>query len=264
MKRISILIALITISFDVKSDTIPEYIILREINEIKCAENAIYAEVLTCLDDVEKDIDFAKQKSMSLLKSAVIETFVKKDKINKQETQNLWNVVEEKAQTLELRKDSTIRIFTYIMKDALGLSMDEHKKLDLDLYFNEGVLAYKDEIANIDSIKIEPDSDTTSTKEIIIPEICVQIMAQKNLPTLIAYLKREKLNENLIYGNVSSMTKPEECYIVIIEKNTNSIVAVLDKGNEERMNFISKQKDQFNNYRGIGLYYAILVQQYNN
>ena len=76
-----------------------------------------------------------------------------------------------------------------------------------------------------------------------------------------SFLDSEKTYEKLIYGNQKAMKKPADCYIVIVEKSSRKIVAVLDKGENDRMNFVSKSMDHFNNYRGTGEYSAVFVQE---
>ena len=67
--------------------------------------------------------------------------------------------------------------------------------------------------------------------------------------------------QRLIYGSAQKMQRHEKCYIVLTDKTTGSIVAVLDKGESERMNFVTKKMDNFKNYQG-GNYKAIFVQEY--
>ena len=64
-----------------------------------------------------------------------------------------------------------------------------------------------------------------------------------------------------MYGSARTMQRPEKCYIVLTDKTSGSIVAVLDKGETDRMNFVTKKMDRFRNYEG-GNYRAIFVQEY--
>ena len=64
-----------------------------------------------------------------------------------------------------------------------------------------------------------------------------------------------------MYGTAKTMQRPEKCYIVLTDKTTGALVAVLDKGQSDRMNFVTKKMDHFRNYQG-GNYKAIFVQEY--
>ena len=97
--------------------------------------------------------------------------------------------------------------------------------------------------------------------EVVVPELCKTMLTYKDQTSLVAYLQSEKAYENLIFGGYSSMRRPNDCYIVIIDKATRKIVTVLDKGVSERMNFVTKKMDNFENYRVGGKYSAVFVQE---
>ena len=78
---------------------------------------------------------------------------------------------------------------------------------------------------------------------------------------LMRYLNQEKRYHRLMFGNSSAMQRPEKCYVVILDKTTQGIVSVLDKGETERMNFVTKKMDRYSNYRN-GNYAAVFVQEY--
>lgn len=97
--------------------------------------------------------------------------------------------------------------------------------------------------------------------EVVVPELCKTLLTYKDQNSLIAYLQSEALYETLIFGGYRSMRRPNDCYIVIIEKATRKIVTVLGKGVSERMNYVTKKMDNFENYREGGKYAAIYVQE---
>ncbi len=277
----------------------------REINEIKWDENAVYADVIEYMaDDSEKTITVAQQKSMQLLQAHVIEVFAKRLKMDKKDVQEIWDVIDDKCQNIEIRKGDLVRVFTYVMKDALGLSPSKPKEKDLKEYFGEvgtenapavaeakvqeardTVVAAKTEpvAVAVTTPSVEEKADTVSVKreeavvvpqpepnpinpqpaqaEVVVPELCKTMLAQKDMATLLKYLDTEKAYEKLIYGSERSMRRVADCYIVIVDKASKKIETVLDKGAAGRMNFITKQMDNFNNYRGGGKYSAIFVQQ---
>lgn len=106
--------------------------------------------------------------------------------------------------------------------------------------------------------KVEPKP--LPVVEVAVPVLCQNIIAKGNYDNVRRFLDQEKTYHKLMYGTIRSMQRPEKCYIVLIDKATDTIVAVLDKGESERMNFVSKQMDHFRNYQG-GNYRAILVQE---
>jgi hypothetical protein len=81
------------------------------------------------------------------------------------------------------------------------------------------------------------------------------------MTTLLRFLNQEKAKQTLMYGSLSAMQNRALCYVVIVDRSTSLIVGVLDKGADERYNFVSKQTDKLDNYRQ-GNYSAILVQEY--
>lgn len=94
-----------------------------------------------------------------------------------------------------------------------------------------------------------------------VPALCETLMAQKTYARLMSFLKAEKSQQKLMYGNFDTMQYPEKCYVVIVDKATRVITAVLDKGETDRMNFVTKKNDRYTNYRG-GNYAIIFIQEY--
>ena len=97
--------------------------------------------------------------------------------------------------------------------------------------------------------------------EVVVPVLCQNLIAKGNFDKVYRYLQQEKTYQRLMYGTARTMQRPEKCYIVLTDKTSGAIVAVLDKGESERMNFITKKMDHFRNYEG-GNYRAIFVQEF--
>jgi hypothetical protein len=97
--------------------------------------------------------------------------------------------------------------------------------------------------------------------DIVVPTLCQTMISKRNMTELMRYLNQEKKYQRLMFGNRNSMQFQNKCYIIIIDKGSQGIVSVLDKGDSERMNFMSKHMDSLENYRG-GNYAAIYVQEY--
>lgn len=108
---------------------------------------------------------------------------------------------------------------------------------------------------------VEPEPEPEPEIVVEIPALCQTMIDKGNMSDLMRFLNTEKNYQRLMYGNSSTMQYPEKCYIVIIDKETREIVSVLDKGQRERMNFITKEMDRYSNYRR-GNYAAVFVQEY--
>ena len=87
------------------------------------------------------------------------------------------------------------------------------------------------------------------------------MIAKKTYSKLMSYLKAEKSQQKLMFGNFDTMQYPAKCYVAVVDKATRAIVAVLDKGQTDRMNFVTQKMDRYENYKG-GNYAVIFVQEY--
>lgn len=107
----------------------------------------------------------------------------------------------------------------------------------------------------------EPKVEPAPEVEVVVPALCQTMIEKKNMKELMRYLSQEKRYHRLMFGNSGAMQRPEKCYVVILDKVTQNIVSVLDKGETERMNFMTKKMDRYSNYRN-GNYAAVFVQEY--
>ena len=62
------------------------------------------------------------------------------------------------------------------------------------------------------------------------------------------------------YGKYATMKDPEKCHLIIYDVAGN-VLALLDKGNEERWNLTTDKNDNMSNYRGCGSIWFILKEQ---
>ena len=109
----------------------------------------------------------------------------------------------------------------------------------------------------------KPESPQPSVVEnqVEVPTLCHTMLGKDNMTDLLTFLDSEKAFHKLIYGNQKNMKSPEKCYIVIVEKGSRKVKTVLGPGQAERMNYVTKQPDNYNNYRGSGEYMAVFVQE---
>lgn len=109
--------------------------------------------------------------------------------------------------------------------------------------------------------KPEPKVESEPIVLVSVPVLCQTMIDKGNMKELMRYLNQEKRYHRLMFGNSTAMQRPEKCYVVILDKATQNIVSVLDKGETERMNFVTKKMDRYSNYRN-GNYAAVFVQEY--
>lgn len=110
-------------------------------------------------------------------------------------------------------------------------------------------------------VKVEPTPAPAPVVEVKVPALCQELMSQKTYGKLMAFLKNGKNRHELMYGNADTMQYLEKCYVIVVDKSTRAIVGVLDKGESDRMNFMTKKTDRYTNYKG-GNYAVIFVQEY--
>lgn len=281
----------------------------KEINEIKLSEQAHYAEVvIEMVTDDNEAVSLAQQQSIALLQTHVIEIFAKRLNMSKEDVREIWNVIDDKCQNIEVRKGDLLRVFSYMAKDALKgwLGNKKVKSLtpedslilfgpeEVDESNTKSILAKEEKVidlkenlikieenneeAKVEVIaegekKIEPEVITPEPtiepqpepqpekKEVIVPELCKNMIKQGNFKALGIFLEQEKNKQKLMYGGASKMHYQSKCYMIAIDKSSQQIAAVLDKGDAQRMNFMTCEMDNMENYRG-GKYAVIFVQEY--
>lgn len=310
----------------------------KEINGIKLSEEAVYADVVELALDDNEAISLAQQKSINLLQTHVIEIFAKRMNMSKADVQEIWDVIDDKCQNIVVRKGDLLRVFSYIMKDAIGLGPKKPNKDDVKEYFGSeeeadtaSVKEAAFELANVmmggekeintlpekkveekvietqdtkvgEETKVTDQNQTSTVAKVIeekvvsveektivvggpgsikpdllnedqeedkvkstqgvnVPELCQEIIEQGNYNKLMVYLGKKKAENKLMFGNPNRMQYVERCYVVLFEKKSRNIVTVLDKGEGDRMNFVTKQMDHLKNYKN-GQYGAIYVQEF--
>ena len=238
----------------------------KEINSIKKTGEAVYADVYQEATTEEAALSEAEQKSKEMLKTHVYEIFSKRMGMSKEDVREIWKVLESKCKHIVVKRGDLFRVFTYVMKNAVGssdptdlIAENTQPATSNNISTPEQVTtsAPKPEPAPVSTPKPEPATQS----EVVVPVLCKTIIEKGNFDNVYKYLKREKAYQRLMYGTARNMQYPEKCYIVLTNKGTGEIVAVLDKGQSERMNFVTMKMDRYSNYRG-GNYSAIFIQEY--
>ena len=315
----------------------------KEINSIKLSEEAVYADVVELALDDSESVSLAQQKSIQMLQTHVIEIFAKRMNMSKADVQEIWDVIDDKCQNIVVRKGDLCRVFTYIMKDAIGfgrkkpdpkyedwvkptdgkgkeVNADSKKKeekteeaaieekaqeianamtggkdsINTVVEKKAEVIEKKEEVAEKVTETVEKKEEATQTTvvaeekvvedakpkvvdvpvveekkpevkvetpEVNVPTLCQEIIEQGTFNKLTVYLGKKKAENKLMFGNPNQMQYVERCYVVLFEKKSRNIVTVLDKGEGDRMNFVTKQMDHLKNYKN-GQYGAIYVQEF--
>ena len=315
MKKIGVFAFLFFLTVGVRAQNVLSQDVIqkkKEINQVKLGEDAIYAEVIDMVTGDDEAISLAQQKSIDKLQISVIEACAAKMNMSKEDVKEIFDVIDDKCQNITINAGDVIRVFSYISKDAIGLTRRKPKEKDVEEIFGSDYL--NKSLSSVESKKeetvksksdLEVKSETTSVvkqdansivvsepvissvpkvepktepkpvsvstsepvakvnpvSEVVVPDLCSTMISKGKMNELMRFLNQEKKCQRLMFGNRNSMQFLEKCYIVIIDKTTQNIVTVLDKGESERMNFVSKQMDSLANYRG-GNYAAIYVQVY--
>lgn len=173
------------------------------------------------------------------------------------------------AEVSEEKKEVVAEITTEVQADTVVTPIEEPKQEVV--VSTEPVIAEvkKEEVPSTPVAPVTPSAPVDSVDtptiepavEVVVPELCKTMLTYKDQDSLVKYLQSEMLYETLIFGGYRSMRRPNDCYIVIVEKATRKIVTVLGKGVSERMNYVTKKMDNFENYREGGKYAAIYVQE---
>ena len=283
------------------------------INGIKKTEVAVYADVYEVAADDEAALRLAQHKSVDMLQARVIEQVSAEMNMSKEDIKAIFDVIDDKCQNIVIKNSDVCRVFTYIVKDKVGLTRKKLTPEEEEEYFGEDAvkkmvnkmmdgqdsinyvlptpetkdtltavvaeetivveneLEKKEEVKKEEGtplVKIlpaepvtpEPAQDLTPVAEVVVPQLCQKMIATKNFDGLMTFLKKEKAANTLMWGNANKMQRHELCYIVAIDRATKEIVAVLDKGDFERMNFMNKQMDHARNYKGT--HSCVYVQEY--
>lgn len=239
---------------------------------IKLSEQAHYAEVvIDMVTDDNEAVSLAQQRSIALLQTHIIEIFAKRLKMSAQDVREIWDVIDDKCQNVEIKRGSLWSVFTYMAKDALksflgGKVKDLTPEDSLILFGPEEeekvIIPAKPEPQIVDTIPsketpvverpdtINPDLKTPSTPkpDVVVPAFCKKLIDKGNKKDLEAFLEDGALYNELMYGTLDDMQYISKCYVVIIEKATEKIIGVLDKGESERVNFVTQGMDYYGKY----------------
>ena len=162
----------------------------KEINNIKRSEQAVYADIMEFVaPDNDEVPTLAQQRSQQLLQTHVIEIFAKRMKMDKKDVQEIWDVIDDICQNIVVRKGDICRVFTYIMKDALGLTPKKPKKGDVEKYLTPDkseaemaevsqseALGMSEQLANILTSGQDSIDNVTTTTVTVVQARVIQVL----------------------------------------------------------------------------------------
>lgn len=84
-----------------------------------------------------------------------------------------------------------------------------------------------------------------------------RITAMQAIAEVQAYFVAEKKAGRMMFGKMDSALHPEDCYLLVFNRE-GKVLAVLDKGQQSRLNFRTGRPDSAEHYRGNGLIWFVL------
>lgn len=254
----------------------------KEINNIKRSGDAAYADVYQEASSESEALAEAEEKSMALLQTHVIEIFAKRLGMSKKDVQEIWATISSRCKHVVVKRGDLYRVFTYVMKAQFDPEYVPDPKPEPKPE-PEPQPEVKDSVAVLpppapepqpekkDTVTVpappapepkpEPKPEVTPAPEVVVPALCQKLINTQSWKPLIVFLKTEQARHTLMWGNPNKMQYHEKCYIVVVDRTSQKIVAVLDKGASDRMNFMSKKMDHYRNYKG-GNNTCVFVQEY--
>lgn len=247
---------------------------------LKLSGSSHYAEAaVDLIMEDDSKVSVARQQSLLLLQTHVIEIFSKCLNMKNQDVQEIYELIEEKAYEIDLKRGDLYRVCKYIAKDALKgwlgnkklkplapedsliLFGPKEKKVLLPVNPEPPVIVVLDPPKPVPA---KPDTVTPTppspVPDVVVPAFCKKLIEKGNKKELEAFLEDGDLYSELMYGTIDDMQYISKCYVVIIEKATEKIIGVLDKGESARINFMTKGMDYYGKY-DKEKYELIFVQQ---
>ena len=248
----------------------------KEINQIKLSGEFFYTEVPPMSTNTDEALTLARTKALDKLCSNVVSELTKDKRMTTDEIKEVKSRIESKYQDIAIRKEDYLRVFIYVPKSDFGITVVKRTPRRKTVAMqNDSIISIPKDTVGIMKdtvvvvVKVEKNTEVEAvlpieempTKDEGVPTICETIMAKKTYGQLMNFLKVGKAEQKLMYGSHNTMLNPEKCYVAVVDKTSRNIIAVLGKGENERMNYMTKQNDCYTNYAG-GKYAVIFIQEY--
>jgi len=218
-----------------------------EINKIKKNKNYIYGEAT--LPDQDEAMKLAKE---ILIKN--INDWVAGEKKMKQSEAVVIRDIIENGENISLMRGNMFRAFVYVQKKNILPVEDTDKSVVLSRSTSENeepVIV----VSDIKKVEAKETEDATVSVPLIAraddtaEDILTRILTITEFGDIGPYFQQLKANHKIVYGKYATMTSPENCYMLIYNKE-GKVVAILDKGH--RKNLRTQEEDSLKNYSGCG------------
>jgi hypothetical protein len=228
--------------------------------EIKTTGKYLYSWSIE--DDKAKALEKARLGLLdtifvSLLKESVIDKtdtiFIKVIDYFEQKVGFKWQVIafaEKSAVKIKLEDRKQLKVIPIIIGDQ----KDSDEKNNVTQNNNDNInVPEKPDLNN--KIK-ESDVRNIKTGNLVLDDL----VTLPDVRTLEQKLRKLKADLILNYGTKSNYPDDSGCYIFVIDRNTNKVIAVYDKGETSRRNFITNTTDNnfADKYKGNNFVYVVI------
>ena len=86
----------------------------------------------------------------------------------------------------------------------------------------------------------EPESDSVQISKRLMPLELYSLSQHTSFHQLSRELKKSRQEGRIVFGTSKAFIRPANCYILIIDKKSETLIAVLDKGETDRYDFLSR------------------------
>ena len=216
----------------------------KSINQVKLSEDAVYAEVIQMVTGDDEAISLAQQKSIDKLQISVIEACAAKMKMSKEDVKEIFDVIDDKCQNITIDAGDIIRVFSYISKDAIGLTPRKPKEKDVKEIFGSNILnqsVHSAERNNEGSLKsdltLQTKNEVASVEEPVIIPVPVTLVTSKE-DTKTEEAKKDDIKK--VEPKVESVPAPKPVSEVIVPSLCETMISKVKMN--ELMRFLNQEK----------------------
>ena len=216
----------------------------KSINQVKLSEDAVYAEVIQMVTGDDEAISLAQQKSIDKLQISVIEACAAKMKMSKEDVKEIFDVIDDKCQNITIDAGDIIRVFSYISKDAIGLTPRKPKEKDVKEIFGSNILnqsVHSTERNNEASLKsdltLQTKNEVASVEEPVIIPVPVTLVTSKE-DTKTEEAKKDDIKK--VEPKVEPVPAPKPVSEVIVPSLCGTMISKVKMN--ELMRFLNQEK----------------------
>lgn len=252
MKHLAcILLLMAQISLSVGAQESPNAAIKEKIRDIKLDEAFLFAEAVGT-----DGADNARSAATRNLHDRVV-VWLTESGQPRESAENIWNRIKSACLTLEYQSITLHKAFAYLPKNSVTVATSASGTPTTTV--NEQAATPVPQPAETPATPLvsgqEPplinldDFDITEEElEAPLNQNVSALLALDTYESVMLYLEAMQDDGRLVYGRISTLTNPEQAYLIIIKDG--KLVAVLDKGKGERMNLKTKEMEIVKKYKG--------------